>query len=66
MFLGVLKNARFLDVGTNRVVVGGTTQGFTNKPDGQTFYTDPVDEIDGNIVRCGEQTFRIERNLMNV
>ncbi|WLR90921.1 hypothetical protein [Shinella zoogloeoides] len=64
-YLGMLTNARFLDVGANRVVVAGTTRGVEGRPDGSTFYTEPVDEIDGNIAKCGDGYFRFQRNLQH-
>lgn len=64
-YMGMLTNARFLDVGANRIVVGGIAQGVEGRPDGSTFYTEPVDEIDGNIAKCGDGYFRFHKDFMN-
>lgn len=61
-----ITNARFVDIGSNRVVLAGTASGMEGYRDGQTFYSEPVDAIDGSVVRCGEQEFKFERNFGNV
>lgn len=54
--LAVITNARFIDIGNSRQVVGGTLNG-------ATFYTSPIIEIDGDVVRTAEGSFRFFRSI---
>ncbi len=54
--LPVITNARFLSIGTNKQVVGGTLHG-------QTFYTAPIQEIDGDTIRTAEGSFRFSKDI---
>jgi hypothetical protein len=49
--LETITNARFLTVGTDKQVVGGTLNG-------QTFYSNPIIEIDGDIIRTASGSYR--------
>ena len=49
--LGTITNARFLDIGDQKQVVGGTLEG-------KTFYSEPVEEIDGDIIHTAQGSFR--------
>lgn len=65
MHQGRIVNARFVDIGSNRVVLAGTAENMEGLRDGATFYSDPVDQIDGNIAKCGDQSFKFERLFSN-
>jgi hypothetical protein len=54
--IGLITNARFLDIGSNRQVVGGTLAG-------RTFYSEPIIEIDGNLIRTATGSFRYSRDF---
>lgn len=51
-----ITNARLLDIGGQRQVVGGTLNGVT-------FYTPTIIDIDGDIVRTESGNFRISRSI---
>lgn len=50
-----ITNARFLSIG-DRQVCAGTL-------DGKTFYSDPIQEIDGNIIRTEKESFRYSKDF---
>lgn len=54
--LGTITNARFLDIGGRRQVCGGTLNG-------RTFYSEPVDEIDGDVIRTAAGNYRFSRSI---
>lgn len=54
--LGLITNARFLDIGTNKQVLGGTLNG-------RTFYSAPIEEVDGDVIRTAEGSFRFSRSI---
>lgn len=54
--LGHITNARFLDVGSCRQVIGGTLEG-------KTFYSEPIEDIDGDIVITAKGSYRFSRSI---
>ena len=52
--LGVITNARFLNIGSKQIV-GGTLAG-------RTFYSMPVEDIDGDIIRTADGSYRFTRD----
>ena len=54
--IGLITNARFLDIGANKQVLGGTLNG-------RTFYSAPIEEIDGDVIRTAEGRFRFSRSI---
>jgi hypothetical protein len=56
LLLGTITNARFLDIGTDKQVVGGTLYG-------KTFYSEPIEELDGDIIRTATGSYRFSRNI---
>ncbi|QWY83082.1 hypothetical protein [Rhizobium phage RHph_X66] len=54
--VGHVTNARFLTIGSDKQVLAGTLNG-------KTFYSEPIIELDGNIIRTANGSFRYSRNL---
>lgn len=55
--LPLITNARFLDIGDGKHVVGGTLEG-------RTFYSAPIEQIDrDDIIRTAEGSFRYSRSI---
>ncbi|MBD9511559.1 hypothetical protein IB265_32915 [Ensifer sp. ENS10] len=54
--LGTITNARFLDIGSFRQVVGGTLEG-------KTFYSEPIEGIDGDIIKTKSGNYRYSRSI---
>jgi hypothetical protein len=54
--VGHVTNARFLTIGSDKQVLAGTL-------DGKTFYSEPIIELDGNIIRTANGSFRYSRSI---
>ena len=54
--LGVITNARFLSIGTDKQVLGGTLEG-------KTFYSDTIEDIDGDIIKTASGAYRFTRSI---
>lgn len=52
----VITNARFLDIGAKYPIVAGTLNG-------ETFYSPPVVEIDGDLLKTTSGNFRFSRSI---
>ena len=52
---GVITNARFLDIGGRQIVAGTLA--------GKTFFSQPIEEIDGDIIRTATGSFRFSRSI---
>jgi len=62
---GVIKNARFIDIGDSRQIVGGQIYHDARGrwPDGHTIYTSTVLDIEDDIVVTRNSRYRIERRV---
>lgn len=60
-----LHNARFLDIGGDQTVVAGVAEKISGVRDGSTYYSDPIDDFDGEVARCGDKTFNIKRTVFH-
>lgn len=60
-----LHSARFLDIGSDCVIVAGIAHKISGVKDGSTYYSDPIDDFDGEVARCGDKTFNIKRNIFH-
>ncbi|OWZ90421.1 hypothetical protein B9J07_27940 [Sinorhizobium sp. LM21] len=54
--LGLITNARFIDIGSYRQIVGGTLEG-------KTFYSEPIDGIDGDVIQTASGNYRFSRSI---
>lgn len=52
---GTIANARFLDIGERQIVAGTLGD--------KTFYSPPVEGMDGDVIHTAEGSFRIQRSL---
>lgn len=60
---GVIRNARFLDIGSNRIVVAGNIYDRAGVSDGSTFYSDPVKTIIDDVAQTESENFRFSRKI---
>lgn len=63
VILGTIRNARFLDIGGNRQVIGGTIYGHPDNPEGSTFYSEPIETDEGDVIHTAKGSFRYSRSF---
>lgn len=51
-----ITNARFLDIAPGKQVLGGTLEG-------KTFYSHPIEEIDGDVIKTAVGSYRYSRSI---